>query len=287
MTDKKRFLIYLLVAFGGGWLCMGLGMLLGGTLYQVLTAAAMLMPMLGVLVSHGGLKYVRTGIRWAPVIAGHGRAYLLAWLAPGVMSLLCAALYFALFPARFDPGLGYLTASLPAGTELPFPPAVLAAIQLVEAMTYAPFLNMLLAVGEEAGWRGYMTPYLTARFGRVKGLALSGCIWALWHGPLILLAGYEYGTGYFGTPLTGLLLMCIACTALGVLLSFLYEQAGSVWAPALAHGGLNAAAGIGILFLRAGETSYLLGPTPMGLVSGIPVFALAAFILLRGPKETA
>ncbi len=291
MTENKRFWIYIAVAFGGGWLLMGLGMLLGGFWYQGIVAAAMFMPLLGVLLSHGGLSEARTGIRWKPTIPGHGKWYLLAWFGPAVLSIVCAALYFLLFPARFDGSLSYLTTQLEAAGadagDLPFPLPVLAAIQLVQAVTYAPFLNALLAVGEETGWRGYLTPYLTRRFGRKGGIVLAGCLWALWHGPLILCAGYEYGTGYWGAPFTGMLLMCVATTALGALLSFAQEKADSIWAPALCHGAVNAAAGLGILFQRSDIPSLFLGPTPFGLVAGIPLFALAAFVLLRPGKETA
>lgn len=281
MTDKTRFWSFIAVAFGGGWLLMGLGMLLSGMWYQTLVALAMFMPMLGAYLSHGGLQREKTGISWRAQIVGHARWYILTWLGPAAVSVVCAALYFALFPAQFDRTLGYLAASLPAGAELPFPLPVLAAIQFLQAITYAPFLNMLLAVGEEAGWRGYLTPYLTRRFGKTAGLVLSGCLWGAWHWPLILLAGYEYGTGYPGAPFSGMLLMCVGCTAMGVLLSFLYEGADSIWAPALAHGGINAAAGIGVLFLYPGQSSLFLGPTPLGLISGIPLYALAIWLLLK------
>lgn len=280
MTDKRRFWIFLLVAFGGGWLMQGLGLLLGGMWYQILVALGMFMPMLGVLLSHGSLREEITGVRWKPAVVGRGKWYIAAWLGPGVLSIVCAVLFFLLFPGRFDGGMGAYLAAL-GDVELPFPPLVLAVIQMAQAITYAPFLNMLLAVGEEAGWRGYMTPYLTGRFGRVKGLILSGCVWGIWHWPLILLAGYEYGAGYFGAPFTGAVLMCAACAATGIVLSFLYDRAGSIWAPALAHGGLNAAAGIGILFLSEGTADYLLGPTPFGLVAGVPLFILAIRLLLR------
>lgn len=278
LTENKRFWIYILVAFGGGWLLQGLGILLGGMWYQGLVALCMFMPMLGVFVSQGGLR----GVRWAPQVRGHGRWYLIAWLGPAVLTILCAALYFLVFPERFDPAMGYMTAQIPEGTELPFSLPVLTAIQLMQTVTYAPFLNAFLAAGEEIGWRGYMTPYLTERLGRRPGLLLSGVLWAVWHWPLILLAGYEYGTGYFGAPYTGMLLMCVGCTAIGTLLTLLYEKTGSIWAPSLAHGAVNAAAGIGMLFTHADETSMFLGPTPFGLVAGIPLFILGACVLLRG-----
>ena len=281
MTEKKRFLSFMLIAFGGGWLMMALGMLLGGMWYQILLSAGMFAPLLGVLVSHGSLRGERTGIRWKPDMRGVGKWYIAAWLGPGVLTIVCAAWYYLLLPGRFDGTMSYLAAQLPEGTELPFPLPVLAAIQIVQAFTYVPFLNMLLAVGEEAGWRGYLTPYLTKRLGRTGGLLVSGAVWGAWHWPLILLAGYEYGTGYPGAPYTGMALMCAACAAMGIVLSFLYDRAGSIWAPALAHGAINAAAGIGMLFMRAEETSLFLGPTPFGLLSGVPLFALAIWLLLK------
>ena len=282
MTDRKRFWIFILVAFGGGWLLMGLGMLLGIRLFQTLVALAMLMPLLGVILSHGGLKYAKTGIHWEPRIKGHGRWYILAWFGPAAVTLVCAVLFYLVIPSRFDPTFGYLTAQLGEYAELfPYPMSVLAVIQLIQAVTYAPFLNMILAVGEESGWRGYMTPYLSRRFGRVWGLLLSGVIWAVWHWPLILLAGYEYGAGYFGAPFTGMLVMCLFTTALGILFSWLYDRSESIWVPALAHGALNAAAGLGVLVLNTDVTSLILGPTPAGLLAGIPLFILALLVLLR------
>ena len=285
MTENKRFWIYILAAFGGGWLLMALGMLLGGLWYSVALAAAMFMPLLGVLLANGGLSEKRTGVRWKPVVAGHGRWYLLAWFGPAVLSIVCAAVFYLLLPSRFDGSMPALQAQLDAaaaaGQEVPLSLPVLAAVTLLQSISYAPFLNAVLAVGEETGWRGWMTPYLTRRCGRVKGLVLAGCLWAVWHWPLILCAGYEYGVGYWGAPYTGMLLMCVGTTAMGVLLSFLYDRAGSIWAPALAHGAINAAAGLGAMFLRADTESLFLGPTPFGLIAGVPLFALAAWVLLR------
>ncbi len=282
MTDKKRFWCFFAVTFGLGWLMQGLGMLLGGVWFTVCVSVSMFAPLAGVLVSHGGLKKARTGIGWKPVMPGNFRRYLAAWFGPMVLSVLGAAVFYALLPARFDGSMSALLAQAEAaGQELPFPPAVLAAVSFFQAISYAPFINMLLAVGEETGWRGYMAPYLTARFGRVKGLILTGAIWGAWHWPIIALAGYNFGTGYPAYPLPGLFAMCVSCAALGVLLSFLYEKTGCVWAPALGHGAFNAAAGIGAFFLAPGTASTVLGPTPLGLLAGLPMYALAVWVLLR------
>ena len=268
---------------------MALGMLLGerlggqtgALLYQGMVALAMFAPLLGVLTAHGGLKKAKTGISWKPQLVGRARWYIIGWLAPPVIAIVGAGLFFLLFPSRFDGSVSYLTNQIPAGTELPFPLPVLVLLQILSSVAYAPLLNMFLAVGEEAGWRGFLTPALQKRLGRIGGLLLSGVLWAVWHWPLILCAAYEYGAGYWGAPYTGMLLMCLFTTALGILLSWLYDRAGSIWAPALAHGAVNATAGIGVMFLDPRFTSFILGPTPAGLVAGIPLFALAAWLLMR------
>lgn len=286
----KKFWIYLLVTFGLGWLLQGLGMLSqgwesSGLLYTGLLALCMFAPMAGVLVAEGGLNKAKSGIGWKPQFKGRGRWWLLAWFGPALLSLLGAAVFFLLFPGRFDASMPVLTQAL-AAQGSPLPAWVLLVVSLFQVLTYAPFINMLFALGEEVGWRGWMTPFLCEKLGRNKGLILSGILWGAWHWPVILLAGYNFGSGYWGAPFTGALVMCLSCVALGISLSYLYEKTGSVWAPALGHGAINAAAGLGMYLLAAdfaGNT--LLGPMPLGLVAGIPLYILAVWILLRPQKE--
>ena len=289
MTDRRRFIIFLLVTFGFGWLMQGLGIALGGVWFTVCLSVNMFAPLLGVLISHGGLKKDRTGIGWRPQIPGRFRWYAAAWFGPIALSLLGAAVFYLLFPARFDGSMSALASQLEAakaaGQDIPLSPPLLAVITLLQSISYAPFINMLLAVGEETGWRGYMTPCLISRFGRTRGLVLSGIIWGAWHWPVIILAGYNFGKGYPAYPLPGMLAMCVSCTALGVLLSYLYERTDCIWAPALGHGAFNAAAGIGTVFLRPGITSMVLGPTPLGLAAAIPMYALALWLLIQTPNN--
>lgn len=289
MTEKKRFWIYLLVTFGFGWLAQAAGILLGGLWFTACLSVCMFAPLLGVLVSHGSLKTARTGIGWKAPLQGKVRWYLAAWFGPALLSILGAAVFFLLMPSRFDGSMSLLASQVEAaeaaGQSIPFTPALLAVITLLQAVSYAPLFNMLFAVGEETGWRGYMTPYLTERLGRTRGLLLSGAIWGAWHWPAIALVGYNFGTGYPAYPLPGLLAMCVGCAALGILLSLLYDRTGSIWAPALAHGAVNAAAGVSSVFLAPGTSSLLLGPTLLGFLAGIPLYLLALLVLLRRRGE--
>lgn len=280
----KKFWIYILVTFGFGWLMQGLAVLslsygLNALVYTGLLAICMFAPLFGTLAANGGLGQ-KANICWRPSLKRNLRWWLAAWFGPAVLALLGTVAFYALCPGRFDPNLTALTDQLLA-QGYSINPWALAAVSLAQSVTYAPFLNMIFGVGEEAGWRGWMTPFLENRMGKGKALVLSGIIWGVWHWPIILLAGYNFGTGYWGAPLTGALMMCVSCVALGILLSWVYEKTQSIWAPALAHGAFNAAAGMGTFCLAPGTTSMILGPTPLGLVAGIPLFALAAWIWFK------
>lgn len=262
---------YLLITFAAAWVLQLVSAFTGLTL---LNSVVMLMPALAVwMIGRGG------AVAWKPHIRGNIKWYLLAWWSPLFIMLTGAALYFLLFPGRFDKDCGFLMAAVPELASSPMPAHLLVILQTASGMLYGPFINMLFAAGEEAGWRGYLTPALTERFGKKKALVLSGCIWGAWHWPLIILTGYQYGVGYWGFPVTGMLCMLLFTTAFGVFLSWLYEKSGSIWPCALCHGAANAIAGAPLYFLPAGATSYLLGPTFAGLIGGIPLLLLAAYLL--------
>lgn len=286
-TEKKRFILYLVIAFLTAWAAQ-LASMFGGAGIRSLLSVSMLFPMLAVLIVFKGLRREKTGIGWKLNLRGNGKAYLCAWFLPAGLTVVGAALYFALFPGQFDLSMSYLTAATGAeGSAPPLDPVMLTIVEAASALTFAPILNGLFAVGEEAGWRGYMTPYLMRRFGRNCGLILSGVIWAVWHAPLIVFSGYEYGVGYFGFPWTGILVMCVFTTAFGTLCTILYEKTGSIWASAILHGAANAIAGLPLMFYGTERSGYLLGPTMAGLIAGIPMLVTAIVALRRSEKKAA
>ena len=54
-------------------------------------------------------------------------------------------------------------------------------------------LSMIRMYGEEFGWRGYLLPELTARWGRVRATAAVGVVWALFHSAFLYKAGVALG----------------------------------------------------------------------------------------------
>lgn len=300
--DQKRdksLTVFLLVSFGMGWLLQAVASLFalrGNQMaFSGILSVCMFAPMLGVLAACGGLKQAKSGIRgWRPRFKGHWGSWLIAWLAPSVLTILGAGLYFVLFPERFDPTFSeYMIAS--AGREAyeaaaaQLTGAGVVAATVASGIAAAPF-NMLFAVGEEAGWRGFLHPKLKARFGGFLGTVLSGVVWGAWHWPVMALAGYEYGWSVFNTPLPlvllGMGLFCVITVGLAVLEDWCYARTGSIWAAGLFHGGFNAMAGAGLLLQKAEYMDQMaLGPTPVGVVAALPLLLWAA-VLLFGLYKT-
>lgn len=289
--ESRQMLIYLSIAFIGGWACMFAGIFSGSqTVYTALLSLAMFMPLLGVFViSRFNLSQKNSGIGWKVQFRKNWKYILLAWFMPAVFTLLGAVLYFVVFPNRFDSSLGYLTsyynllAQSGAVTEGVDVQSAMT-MEIVSALTFAPLINMIYALGEEVGWRGYMTVKFKEKMGRTKGLLTSGFLWGVWHWPLIILAGYEYGIGYVGFPFTGMIMMCVFTTVVGILLSYLYDRSGSIWMCALGHGALNAVAALPLYYLYSIPTHYFMGPLLPGAVSIIPMALCAAYVLWKKEK---
>ena len=289
--NKTQTIKYLIFTFGVAWaIQIGValfyynGMAMVG---QLLMAAMMFVPLLGVLVSGHPLK----GMGWRPTLKRNILPFLTAWFSPAVLTALGALMYFLLFPSHFDLSGQALAESV--GTEalrqmeaqgITYP--VYVVISIVQALTYAPFLNMFLAVGEEAGWRGFLYPQIKARFGEKTGRITGGVIWGLWHAPAIGLIGYEYGFEYFGFPVLGILLFCVITVALGIICDWLYDRSGCIWLPSLFHGAFNAAATVPLAVIASSTGSTrLLGPVPNGLIAGIPLLAFALILFVKTNKK--
>ena len=258
-------------------------------IWQMPVAAAMYAPALAVLLAGGKFR----SMGWKPRIRKNIRPILIAWFAPLLLTAVGASLYFLIFPGHFVLTGEYMIAS---GAEealsqmeaqgVSFLTYFL--ISIIGCITYAPAINVFVALGEEIGWRGFLYPQLKTRFGRKKGWILGGIIWGAWHWPLICLIGYEYGTatgnakGYIGAPIVGMLLFCVITVGLGILHDRLYEKSRCIWVPAIFHGAVNAAGTLPLAVCRINTGSArLLGPAPVSIIAGLPFLAAAAVIFVR------
>jgi len=93
---------------------------------------------------------------------------------------------------------------------------------------------LLIAVGEEYGWRGFLLPRLMHKFSVLNSSLILGLIWGFWHFPAYLI-----GTG---VPLEMNFMVFLLWVVLGTLfISWIYYYTRSVLTSILAHVGANAA----------------------------------------------
>ncbi|MFK4761989.1 lysostaphin resistance A-like protein [Microbacterium sp. ZW T5_45] len=201
---------------------------------------------------------------------------VVGWLVPPVLVAACVLVAAALGFVELDLAFGGFAAEIeravPPGT--PLPPVEVLVIAQLAMLPLGALFNSLLAFGEELGWRGWLLPALRP-LGTWPALILSGAIWGLWHSPVILL-GYNFGR----TDITGVLFMVAGCIAWGVLLGWLRLRSGSVWPAVLAHGSLNAAAGL-ILLVAASQPDLALAG-PLGVAGWIVAAVVVAVLLATG-----
>lgn len=296
--ETKRILIYIGSTFALTWIyCLAVvyPMMNGETLSgvpavvtQLLVAAAMFFPAIGVLITRLVTKEGFKNAWIRPNIKGNVKTYLLAYFGPGILTVLGAILYFVIFQGTFDPDLGYMRLTLEAaGTPaetIPMPLSTLMIIQALQGLLLGPIMNFVTCFGEEWGWRGYLLPKMNEKFSVIPLVLITGVIWGLWHAPLTIV-GHNYGVGYAGFPFTGILAMCLFCTVLGVFLSYVSLKTKSCIPAVIGHGAINAFAAIGIYFTKDGGNPFV-GPAPTGVIGMIPFMIVAVLMIWQLKKHS-
>jgi membrane protease YdiL (CAAX protease family) len=204
------------------------------------------------------LAFAITGLTQLPaVLAMHGAiamppAPLLLFVAIGAISPMLAALIICRFEgdglcAAFRPlrnwranPVWYVIALCLPGTILLI---AMATLQFVLGRGVGPFIYppsniqaiigmIVVSLGEEIGWRGFALPRLQSRHGPLNASLILGVLWAIWHIPVLLLAGIQ--------SLTVLLLMIPFFTAGSVVFTWIYNKTpAGLWLAILAHMGAH------------------------------------------------
>lgn len=284
-ADERRQLVrelrwYLIATFVPTVLLAAIAWAQGGLTRFPAAVLAMLTPMIGAMlvqklvaqkpIFRGGLLGFRQGrLLW----------WLVAPLAAGLAIGLSFALSFAIEPALLASGAA-IADNLNNLANLPDMGDSLAArlgALIIIGLLIGPLLNLPIYLGEEVGWRAFMTPRLATLYGR-RGVVFAGLIWAVWHTPLILL-----GHNYAEHPLLGHLVWLPLCVCMSILLQAAYRAGGSIFVAALAHGAINQATGIIFAVLVTGNAfvDWLYGPAGM---AGLAIAAgPALWIYVRRP----
>lgn len=251
MIDKKALIWFLVITFAISWPLFLAPLMLQSSApataqlaTQGIWAMAMWVP--GVAATLTTLFVQKKTFRSLNLNRlGPKRYYLWALLLPVLLTIV-GGLFTILFGiAELDPEFSMMSSALAAsGSSMPV--WVVIALDLAFALLLAPFINMIFALGEELGWRGFLLPNLMP-LGQWKAIIISGSIWGFWHAPAI-----AQGHNYPGYPVLGIFMMIVLCVLLGTILSWLVLNTKSPWVAALAHGAVNAIAGLPVMFFKPG-----------------------------------
>jgi membrane protease YdiL (CAAX protease family) len=286
--NTRHIVVYLAIAFGLSWLIslpLWFGEGINDPSLPLVAVAMMATPAIATLIVvffvEKPTHRARTMGLWPLKPLGRLFTYLaLAIIVP--VALILAALpigaALGLYNADFT-GLSAFRETIAAQvaaleTEpMNFPVGALIAFQFINVLI-GSVLNIVPALGEELGWRGWLLPKLMP-LGTVKALLISGVIWGLWHSPLVLL-GYNY-TGVPGW--LGVVMMIGTCIVIGSVFAWLRIRSESVWPAALAHGAFNAAAGFSFVFAAAGSEIDTVNATILGWSGWIVPIIFIAILL--------
>jgi membrane protease YdiL (CAAX protease family) len=179
--------------------------------------------------------------------------------------------------AEFTPPV---SAAFPAVQE----PLARLGLQFVSVLNVGVLFGLILAAGEEIGWRGYMlTRLIDARV--PQPVLVSGLIWGAWHLPLILSGLYAAGPN----PLLSALLFMVMVTAITFLISHMRLTSGSIWPAIMLHAVWNLV--IQEVFdvsTSGAQASVWVGESGiLVMLTMIAVLPLLARILRPAPERSA
>jgi len=166
----------------------------------------------------------------------------------------------------------------------PLPPWAAISLYFVFAATGGMVRSCATALGEEIGWRGFLVPELAKRFNFTATALISGCIWSVWHYPVLIFADYNSGTPTW----YGLTCFTVMVVAISFVFAWMRLKSGSLWTGVLLHASHN-------LFIQGffdpittdtGRTKYVIGEFGAGLAFVSILFA-AYFWTRRGEVSSA
>jgi len=137
------------------------------------------------------------------------------------------------------------------------------------------FGTLVISMGEELGWRGYLLPRLLP-LGRTRALVLVGLIQAAWHMPLIFLTTAVYAPE--ANKLIVLPLFVATIMGESFFLGPLRLYSGSVWPAALGHATFNGSRDTLVAFTATSSPivvyDYLAGDAGILVVVGLAVVGI-------------
>lgn len=243
------------------------------------------------IVAFGFTRFFVTALMWSVAIA--------AMLALKLTGQSLKSLGWGWGPARYHwialllplvyAGIAYGGAAAAGLIEFATPTSRTAIAESLGLQSLSPALGFIATVliigtigmvqslstglGEEIGWRGFLTPRLTAMSGFIVATLITGVIWSSWHIPMLVLSDYN-GGGDQRFEIASFMILVIAISGA---FAWLRLSSGSLWPAATLHASHN-------LFIQGiFDPLTTRGPNPVTMVSEFGVVLAATAVVVCIP----
>jgi membrane protease YdiL (CAAX protease family) len=175
------------------------------------------------------IRITALGWHWAGL-----RAQVTSYLLPVTYALVAYAIVWGTHLGSF-PNPAFIRESVAAVGISAMPPWAAVMLVVLLNAVYGFIRTCAPALGEEIGWRGFLTPQLVTTRGFTGASLITGCVWAFWHYPILLFADYNLGTpGWYA-------LSCFTVMIIGmsVIYTWFRLRTGSLWTATFLHASHN------------------------------------------------
>ncbi len=257
------------------YLCAHAGTLRAG--FSGVGYALMIMwcPGLGALITCGirGIPVASLGWKW-----GRTKYQLWSYAIPFLYALVTYLVIWISGKGGFYNK--EFVAKIGEGYHWSLPDGVLIFLFVILTGTLGTIRSMASALGEEIGWRGFLTPQM-AKINSYTGTSLwMGLIWSIYHYPLLLFADYNSGVSKWFSLTCFTVMVVSSC----FIYTWMRLKSGSLWTGAILHASHNLF--IQVIFtpltIDKGQTAYYIDEFGIGL----PIASvIVAYLFWRKRKE--
>jgi len=271
-NDKKALKVYLVVTFAISAIIEGVWIYFGELATQTgISMLLMCIPLLSAI-------FVNRKFYKRQHALGFNRCnfvyVILAVLIPLIYLILSYGLFWLFAKGSYIGNLSELIgyAVNYSGKEIPDN------IAIIISLVITSFVCVITALGEEVGWRGLMYPVMQRIWGRKKAIFLSGCIWAVWHLPLVITGLYLPDT----VMIYRITAFIIEVFALTVIIIWIRMKSNTVWTAILFHTVHNYLDQVILQSLtRNTNSAYFVGETGIITIFFTVLIAVLIFVFTR------
>ncbi len=282
MINKKALAIFLSLTFGLTIILLIIARLCGFNLFaantptifsQIVILGAMFVPAISALIVQ--IFILKKPLKDLGFRIGPKWMYLKTYLMIALVFFVNYGLTWA-FIIPPDWTLASFLHQYAPGLNLPLPAPIMILLLSLITFILAPIVNMIPALGEEIGWRGFLLPALEP-LGKVKAMVLSGVIWALWHTPMILILGFMYGRQAW----PGVLIHFVTVTGFGIWMGYIWFKTRSTVLAAFMHATFNANAyGVWSIIFISGSKLIIGAAGLIGAVLCLILGLLTVYVVI-------